>query len=46
VTGYIGVVLDKDEGEGQDESVMRMIMDRDWPPVAWARFHKLLRVTD
>jgi hypothetical protein len=43
VTGYIGVVLDKNEGEGQDESMMRMIMDRDWPPAAWTSFSKLLR---
>ena len=43
VTGYIAVVLEKNEGAGQDESVMRMIMDRDWPPAAWTRFSKLLR---
>ena len=43
MTGYIAGVLDQAEGAGQDESVMKMIMDGDWPQAAWARFTKLLR---
>jgi hypothetical protein len=42
VTGYIVVVLNKTEGAGQDESVMRMISDRNWAPFARAEMTKLL----
>jgi hypothetical protein len=42
VTGYIAVVLDEEEGVGQDESVMKMIEGRDWAPALWAALTKAL----